>query len=352
MLPPDSLPDVVGFVAVGALLAYAIFGGADFGGGVWDLFARGPRANEHRAAIAAAIGPVWEANHVWLIFLIVILFTAYPQAFAALNVALFWPLHFMLVGVVLRGAAFVFRAHGHEAAAAPLGWGRIFGAASAVTPLLLGACLGAVSTGQIRVRQGAVQPGSGLAWLSPFALATGALALALCAYLAAVYLTLETDGEVREDFRRRALGMWVVGGFISLGTLLLAYVEAPRLWQGLTSARGGFVVLAGVLMAPASAFTLWRRRFAWARAFAVGQVALLLIGWALAQWPYIVYPDLTVAAAAAPPATLRVLLATLPFGLALLLPSLGFLFVVFKGRNPAAPGPRRSPADEGLDAGP
>jgi len=336
VLTAEALPEIVGLVAMAALLAYTVLGGADFGGGIWDLLARGPRAAEQRAVIAQAMGPVWEANHVWLIFVIVILFTAYPAAFAALNVALFWPLHLLLVGVVLRGAAFVFRAHGHEAAGAPLGWGRIFGAASAITPVLLGACLGAVSTGRIRVRHGVVLPGSEWAWLSAFALATGLLTLAICAYLAAVYLTLETEGEVREDFRRRALAMWVLGGVISIGTLLLAAVEAPRLWQGLMLTRRGVVVLLGILLAPASALALWQRRFGWARALAAAQVCMLLAGWALAQWPYIVYPDLTLHGAAAPAATLRALLATLPVGLALLIPSLVLLFVVFKGRNPAA----------------
>ncbi len=345
MPPPDLLPELVGLVALAALVTYAVLGGADFGGGVWDLLARGPRAAEHRAAIAAAMGPVWEANHVWLIFLIVLLFSAFPAAYAALSVALFVPFHLILLGIVLRGGAFVFRAHGHAAARSPLNWGRVFGVASTLTPVLLGAALGAVSTstGHIRVQDGVVAPGSELAWLGAFPLATGALALALCAYLAAVYLTLETEGAVREDFRRRALAVWLVAGILSLGTLLLTYVEAPRLWEGLTSPRAGPAVAAGVALAPASALAMWQRRFQLARVLAVGQVVLLLGGWALAQWPYVVYPDLTLDAAAAPPATLRAILWTLPFGLGLLLPSLWLLFAVFKGRNPAL-APRPGPA--------
>jgi cytochrome d ubiquinol oxidase subunit II len=332
---PDVLPEVVGGVCLAALVAYAVLAGADFGGGVWDLLARGPRAAEQRAAIAAAMGPVWEANHVWLIFLIVLLFTCFPAAFAALSVAFFAPFHLVLVGIVLRGAAFVFRAHGHGAAGAPLSWGHVFGGASVITPFLLGACLGAVSNGHIRVRAGLVAPEAGLAWLDPFSLATGALALALCAYLAAVYLILETDGALREDFRRRALGAWLVAGVLAVGTLLLAYVEAPRLWEGLTSARAAPAVAAGVLLAPASALATWRRRFHRARLLAIGQVVLLLVGWALAQWPYVIYPDVTLAGAAAPPATLGFVLWTLLPGLGLLLPSLWLLFAVFKGRNPA-----------------
>lgn len=336
MLPSDLLPELIGLVALVLLIAYAVLGGADFGGGVWNLLAWGVRAEEQRRAVAVAMGPVWEANHVWLIFLIVILFTAYPLAFAALSVALFWPFHLVLAGIVLRGAAFVFRAHGRAAAGTPLGWGAVFGAASVITPLLLGASLAAVSTGQIRVVDGIVQRGVESSWPGAFTLATGVLTLAVCAYLAAMYLTLETEGELREDFRVRALILWLVGGVISLGTLLLARSEAPRLWQELTSFPPVLAVLAGILVAPATAFALWRRRYGLARELAVGQVALLLIGWALAQRPYIIYPDVTLSGSAAPPATLGFVLWTLPFGLALLLPSLWFLFAVFKWRNPAA----------------
>src|SRR4051812_16988383 len=331
----ELLPEIVGGVALAVLLAYAVLAGADFGGGVWDLLARGPHAADQRAAIATAMGPVWEANHVWLIFLIVLLFTCFPSAFAMLSVVFFVPFHLVLVGVVLRGAAFVFRAHGHETTDARFTWGHVFGGASAITPFLLGACLGAVSNGHVRVEDGEVAPEAVWAWLDPLALAVGALSLALCAYLAAVYLTLETDGEVREAFRRRALGVWLVAGVLSIGTLLLTYAEAPRLWEALTSARAAPAVAAGVLLAPASALAMWRRRYRSARLLGAGQVVLLLVGWALAQWPYIVFPDVTVAGAAAPRATLGFVLWTLVPGLGLLLPSLWLLFAVFKGRNPA-----------------
>jgi cytochrome d ubiquinol oxidase subunit II len=336
----ELLPEVVGVVGLLAVMTYAVLAGADFGGGVWSLLARGPRAAAHRQAIAAAMGPVWEANHVWLIFVIVLLFTCFPPAYAALSVAFFVPFHLVLAGIVLRGASFVFRAHGHAASGAPLHWGHVFGIASVITPVLLGACLGAVSAGRIRVRGGTVDLGGTWPWLDWFPLAMGLLALAICAYLAAVYLTLETDGEVREDFRRRALGVWLVAGVLSLGTLALTYFEAPRLWQGLTGPRAGPVVALGVLLAPASAAAMWQRHYTTARGLAVGQVVVLLAGWGLAQWPYIIYPDLSLHAAAAPPATLAFVLGTLPVGLGLLLPSLWFLFAVFKGRNPAvAPEP-------------
>jgi cytochrome bd ubiquinol oxidase subunit II len=351
MSESNSLAIILGAVGMAAVLAYAVLAGADFGGGVWDLLASGPRAEQHRAAIGRAMGPVWEANHVWLIFVIVILFSGFPVAFAALSVALFWPFHLVLAGIVLRGAAFVFRAHGREGTGLSVGWGRVFGGASLITPLLLGACLGAVSSGRIRVDRGQVTAGSELAWLSPFALATGLLGLILCVYLATVYLTLETGGPVREDFRRRALWTWLVGGVVSIGTLLLTYVEAPHLWEGLTSFPSALPVLGGMVLAPASAVGLWTRHFGWARICAAGQVVLLLAGWALAQWPYVIYPDVRLFESAAPAATLRALLVTLPFGLGLLLPSLALLFLVFKGQNPAADAPKNGRAAS-TDSGP
>lgn len=317
-----TLETALASVMLAALVAYALLGGADFGGGIWDLLSHGPRAADQRRHIAHAIGPVWEANHVWLIFLIVLLFTCFPRAYAAISVALFWPLHLVLVGIVLRGAAFVFRAYGSPLSSVQNAWSHVFGAASAVTPVLLGVCLGAVSTGRVR------SP------FEAFPLLCGVLALLLCAYLAAIYLAWESDGALREDFRSRALATWLVAGATSILLLLAARGEAPRLWTGLTTAPAILLVLAGVLLAPASALALWRRRFSLARVLGAGQVAVLLIGWAAAQWPFLVYPDLTMTAAAAPRATLAATAATLPIGLGLLVPSLWFLFSVFKGRVP------------------
>jgi cytochrome d ubiquinol oxidase subunit II len=307
-------------VMLAALVAYALLGCADFGGGIWDLLSSGPRAAEQRRHIARAIGPVWEANHVWLIFLIVVLFTCFPAAYAAASVALFWPLHLILIGIVLRGASFVFRAYGATAVPAQAAWGHIFGAASALTPILLGICVGAVSTG-------------GAPW-TRFSIATGALALLLCAYVAAVYLAWETRGDLRDQFRRRALLTWLVAGVVSVLTLAIASFDAPRLFTRLTSGPAGLVLVAGALLAPASLAALWRRHFPAARVLATLQVIVLLGGWGAAQWPYLIFPELTVRQSAAPAATLLLTAITLPIGIVLLVPSLAYLFTVFKGRNP------------------
>jgi cytochrome d ubiquinol oxidase subunit II len=330
------LAEAVAAIAAFATLAYALLGGADFGGGVWDFFAAGERKAEQRNAIAQAMGPVWEANHVWLIFLVVILFSAFPPVYATLSTALFVPFHLVLLGIVLRGAAFVFRAYGRRAGTAITAtertWGVLFGASSTITPFLLGACMGAVASGSIRVGAAGLQT-IGIPWLTPMSLLTGALALALCAYLAAVYLTIETRGELQRDFRRYALlaGTATVG--LSGVALPLMRSEAPHLWHGLFSTRALPILVMGVVAALLAGWSLLRSRFRVARAAAIVQIAALLGGWMAAEYPYIVYPDLSLATAAAPPASLRFFLIAWPIGAALLGPSLYFLFKVFKGQS-------------------
>ncbi len=328
---PLGLETLVAGVALLAVVAYGVLGGADFGGGVWDILARGPTKVEQRRAIAKAMGPVWEANHVWLIFLIVILFSAFPPAYAALSIALFLPFHLVLVGITLRGGAFVFRGHGNEAALSR--WGIVFGGASVITPVLLGMSLGAVSAGNVRIHDGVVSVVGLPAWLMPLSFAIGFFALAICAYLAAVYLTVVTAGELQAIFRKKALAAGTIVVGLSAVLLPLVRSRAPHLWIGLSSGAGAAVLAVGASAALCSGAALYLRRFKIARAAAVLQVSCLLAGWGVAQHPFLVYPDLTLAAAAAPPATLRFFLYTLPIGLALIVPSMLFLFRVFSPAN-------------------
>lgn len=346
----QSLIALAGSVVLLGLIAYVVLGGADFGGGVWDLLASGPRKAQQRQAISHAMGPVWEANHVWLIFVIVVLFTCFPRGYAPLAVALFTPFHLALLGIMLRGASFVFRGYGpraHEAheAKAPVRrrpqpaavWGAVFGVASLISPFLLGAAFGAVTAGHVRVdAAGDVQPSSTPGWLSPYALGCGALALVACAYLAAVYLTVETEGPLREDFRRRAIlsgtGTAALAGLV----LLLAWYEAPWFFAQLTALRSWPVLALGIACFAASGWAVFGRRYRLSRIFAVGEIVLLLLGWGLAHQPYLIYPDVTLADAAAPRATIAFLLATLPAGALLLVPSLWLLLRVFKSQPPAA----------------
>jgi cytochrome d ubiquinol oxidase subunit II len=326
-----GLDTLVAGVALLAVVAYGVLGGADFGGGIWDILARGATKVEQRRAIAKAMGPVWEANHVWLIFLIVILFSAFPPAYAALSIALFVPFHLVLVGITLRGGAFVFRGHGDEAARSR--WGIVFGGASVITPVLLGMSLGAVSAGNVRIHDGVVSVVGTPAWLMPVSIAIGFFALAICSYLAAVYLTVVTSDELQATFRKKALGAGTVVVLLSLVLLPLVRSRAPHLWSGLSSGPGAGVLALGAIAALGSGGALYWRRFKIARAAAVAQVSCLLAGWGVAQHPFLIYPDLTLVDAAAPPATLRFFLYTLPIGLALIVPSMLFLFRVFLPAN-------------------
>ena len=199
----NGLPDVIALIMLLSLVIYVVLGGADFGGGLWDLLARGPRAEAQRRLIDQAIAPVWEANHVWLILVVVLLFSGFPRAFAVAATALHVPLSLMLLGIVLRGSAFTFRHYGQGAGARS--WGRVFAGASVFTPIFLGMTLGAVSAGEIRVRGGLVEGGSSVywaPWIGWFPLSVGLLALALFAFLAAVYLCCEAgEAALQDDFR-------------------------------------------------------------------------------------------------------------------------------------------------------
>jgi cytochrome d ubiquinol oxidase subunit II len=323
-----------------AVIAYAVLGGADFGGGIWDLFASGPLAERQRRAVDKAIGPVWEANHVWLIFLIVGLFTAFPLAFSVLSIALFVPFTLALIGIVLRGAAFIFHLHAPGATRIRRVWGRTFSAASAITPFLLGASAAAIASGQIRVRNGQVETALLTLWTTPFALTVGAMAVALCAVLAAIYLTVEAqqanDTGLVASFRVRAIIAGAVTAFFGALGLILAPFQAPLLWNGMLGRALPVVIITMLVGLGAAASLLWAK-YRLARVLIVAETAFLLGSWALAQLPYLIPPDVTIANAASPNAMLIALLASTAIGMVLLLPSLWFLFRTFKGKRlPAA----------------
>ena len=327
---------VIAGTMVVALNAYVLLGGADFGGGVWDLLARGPRQAAQRDLVAHAIGPVWEANHVWLILVIVLLFTCFPAAFARLAVALNLPLTGVLLGIVLRGSAFAFRGYGGDRDVVQRRWGRVFAIASLVTPILLGMTAGAIASGTLgdggRGTGDGYFPAYVATWLTPFTILVGLFTLACFAFLAAVYLTLEAPvGPLREDFRGKALGAGVAVFVTAALALLLAQSGAPRVRAGLmqTSWALPFQLVTGLAAVTALA-ALWARRYALARVAAAAQVSLIVWGWAWSQFPYVVPPDLDIATTAAPVATLRLVLVALVLGALVLLPSLFYLFRVFK----------------------
>lgn len=328
-----SLPDVLAGLILLALTGYVLLGGADFGGGVWDLLASGPRREAQRALITAAIGPIWEANHVWLILVIVLLFTCFPRAFGEITTTLHIPLSLMLIGIVLRGSAFAFRAHHGPDGTMPLRWGRVFAIASAMTPVFLGVCLGALASGAVpRAGQTGFHATFVAPWLTPFCFGVGILALTLFAFLASVYLTVEArDIALREDFRLRALGAAAAVFVAAAGTLALALTGAPLVGHGLSASVWALPLHVATGVAAVGAIgALWIRRYRVARVAAAIQVSLILWGWALAQYPYVVPPALTIAAAAAPAVTLTLVLWALAAGALVLFPSLAYLFRVFK----------------------
>lgn len=326
---------ILGGALLLGLFLYFLFGGADFGGGVWDLLATGPRKSAQRELIGHAIGPVWEANHVWLIFAIVMLFSAFPKAFSALSIALHVPLTLFLIGIIFRGSAFAFRSVDYKGDVQQRRWGRVFAVASVSAPVLLGMCVGALASGQITVKDGTVTSGFYDPWLGMFPLAVGIFALSLCAFLAATFLAYEAeDPGLKEDFRLRALLSGFAVGAIALIAILLSKSGAPLLYEGLTE-RGWtwpFHLTTGLAAVGALISLAWRR-YGLARIFAGAQVLLVLTGWALSQYPYLVVPDLTLTTSGGNDASRRAILWALAFGMPVLLPSLWLLFRIFKTRS-------------------
>lgn len=337
-----DLPTAAAGGILASLVLYALLGGADFGGGVWDLLSRGPRADAQRALVARAIGPIWETNHIWVVVAVVILFTGFPQAFALVSTALFLPVSLLLAGIVLRGAAFAFHSyHLHDAQGEKRRWGLVFAGASLVTPVLLGVVIGAVSSGGIRALPPA-EAGPTLGWLSPFPVSVGILTLAVFSYLASVYLIFETeDPGLREDFRTRALWSSAAVALFMVAVPLLARRDAPDFYHALLGSDwSSGLVIAAAAAALGAHVSLLLRSYPVARICTAAQAVLILGGWGAAQYPFIVRPDLTIPAAASPPATLRLLLIALAAGGALLFPAIGWLFWIFK-KEAVFGGPRK-----------
>jgi len=312
------------------IVAYVLLAGADFGAGIWDLLAGSGRAGRRRRdLIEHVIGPIWEANHVWLIFAIVIAWTAFPAAFASAAATLIIPLTLAAVGIIFRGSAFVFRKSLPGEATERL-FGILFAASSLLTPFFLGTVAGALASGRIPYgRLGDIVD----SWLNPTSLFSGVLAVLICAYLAAVYLTGDArragSHELAEDFRARALVTGVLTGGLAIGGLAVIAADANELFIGLTRVAlpvAAASVAAGVL----SLALLAARRYTVVRVTAAGAVTMLLVAWAAAQSPYVLERGVTVEEAAASDAVLTAMLISLSVGAVLLVPSLVWLYVLFQ----------------------
>lgn len=309
-----SLVDVVAAILFLGVIAYAVFAGADFGSGVWDLTAGDARrGGPMRTLVDHSIGPVWEANHVWLVFVLVYLWTGFPAAFAAICETLFVPLMLAGFGIVLRGSAFAFRKFAPSVAQARL-FGALFAASSVITPFFFGAIAGAVASGRVPL------DGTGdrwTSWTGEVSLAGGVLAVSTCAFLAAVFLCAEADrqgaAELEAACRTRALGSGAVTGVVALVAILPLEHGAPQLFDRLTGRALPVVVLSGVGGLGAM-WSLWRRRHRVARVFAVLAVVAIVTGWGAAQYPFVLSGAATIDEVAAADATLWALVIT--FGIA------------------------------------
>jgi cytochrome bd ubiquinol oxidase subunit II len=324
----SSADAVAGVLWVGLTL-YAVFGGADFGGGLWALLAGGgERGRRARALVDWAIGPVWEANHVWLIFVLVTLWTAFPEAFSSVMSTLFIPLCLAAVGIVLRGAGFAFhrladRRVGRRLAEAA------FAISSVLTPFFMGTVVGAVASGRVPIGNAEGDPVT--SWLNPVSLLIGALFVATGAYLAAVFLVSDArrfgDPELVGYFAARARAAAVVAGVLALAGVFVLRDEARYIYDGLTSEGLPLVVLSAVCGTGAMAL-LWRGARRGVRPLAVAAVVAVIWGWGVAQFPYLLPKTLTIEEGAGASETLTAVLVV--FGLAVLIvvPALGLLFTL------------------------
>jgi cytochrome bd ubiquinol oxidase subunit II len=319
---------VAGMLWVG-VTAYAVFGGADFGAGFWSLVAGGSdRGRRARDLADWAIGPVWEANHVWLIFVLVVLWTGFSTAFGSIFSTLFIPLSLAAFGIVLRGSGFAF----HKTARRGGGraWAeRLFGLASLFTPFFLGTVVGAIATGRVPV--GNATGDAVTSWLNVTSIVIGALFVATSAYLAAVFLVYDArragTPDLEEYFRNRALIAALVAGLIAVGGIIALHHNAHYVYDRLTSNALPLVIVSG-LAGLAVLILLRRGAQKYARPLAIVAVVTVVWGWAVAQYPYLLPTSLTIDDAAAPSDTLTALLIVFGAAVLLVIPSIVLLYTL------------------------
>jgi cytochrome d ubiquinol oxidase subunit II len=305
---------------------YAVFGGADFGGGFWDLLAGDAAKGERpRARIQSSLTPVWEANHVWLIFILVVLWTAFPEAFGAIMSTLYVPIALAAVGIVLRGAGFAFRKSVQR-----LEYRRAMGAAFAIssvlTPFFMGTVVGAIAAGNVPA------DGNGDAfssWLAPLPLLTGALFVATGAYLAAIFLVADShragDKEMEGYFASRALAAGLVAGVLALAGIFALHADARYAYDRLI-VEGLPLVIVSVLCGFGVLALLLQRGRRGPRPLAIGAVVAVIWGWGVAQFPYLLPTSLKIGQAAAPGPTLDAVLIVFVIAAIVVLPALGLLY--------------------------
>lgn len=329
-----GLEDLALAVLMLGIVAYAVLGGADFGAGVWDLTAGGAeRGARLRGMVKRSMGPVWEANHVWLIFVLVVFWTGFPRAFGPVMETLYLPLFLAAVGIVFRGAAFALRGEAATISEARV-MGATFALSSVLIPFFFGTVIGAIATGQVPVGEA----GDAIAsWTGVVPLYIGVLAVGTGAYMAAVYLAADAERSGLDDlvsaFRARALGAAIATGALAIGGLFVVRSEAPDLYSGLTSGGGLAMVLASAAAGLVTLWLLWTARYSLARFASSVAVGAIVAGWALAQRPDFLPGELSFDAAAAGSATLTALVIGVVIAALVLVPALTLLYrLVLQGR--------------------
>jgi cytochrome d ubiquinol oxidase subunit II len=336
------------FVLAGVVL-YTVLGGADFGAGFWQLTAgRGERAERIRDQARHSMGPVWEANHVWLIFVLTVFWTAYPRGFESIASTLSVPLFIAAIGIIFRGATYALRAGALRARESRV-IDTVFSVSSVLTPFALGAAIGAIATNRVPVGNAAGHLFS--SWLNRTSILVGVLAVVSCAYLAAVYLAADAahlhDSSLERDFRLRALGAGVVAGAVALAGVFIVKGDNSGLYHALLNGSALPAVIASFVAGLATLTLVYGRRFEAARYTAAAAVAAIIAGWALARWPTIL-PGLTVDQAAAPHDSLVAIVVAVLAGGAILFPSLALLFrLALTGRFQAPEAVEPEPAPGG-----
>ncbi len=322
-----------GILLLGMTL-YILLGGADFGAGIWEFNTALRSTSREKALVYEAIGPVWEANHVWLIFILVGLSGGFPVAFEALFRALWIPLLLVLVGIVFRGMGFAFRSYAADQFKQQKFWEAVFALASTATPFFLGAMAGAVASGKLGVTSSGEFHGSVLTgWIHPLSLFSALFTVGICAYLSSVYLVREAH--LRQEpslvslWRRRSIATGLVMGLFAVAGLILVRFEVPDLWEGFRTRAWPLIGLSG-LAGVFSLTALIRKWYVLSVLGAAVTVGAVLFGWGVAQYPVIIPPEITVESAKAPRAVVKTMVIVIAGGSVLLAPA-----QLFKGKSQA-----------------
>lgn len=325
---------LLALLIVVALVLYLVFGGADFGAGVWEFNTALGASERERNLLYKAIGPVWETNHVWLIFVLVLLFGSFPSAYGAINEALIVPLLLGLIGIVFRGAAYAFRSQLKSEPSKQKVWIAVFAISSVMAPFFLGAAVGAIASGQLQFDEAKIYSGSYLVgWVNPLSVFCGFFTVGICVYLSATFMIREASIGKQHDlqliWRKRALACGIALGMMALVGLLIVWFGYPHLHEGFWN-LGWPAIFASFVLGNISVWAVYTHRLMLGPICVAATSACVVIGWCLAQYPYILPNAWTIQESAAHPNVLKLTFGVSVAGLIFLLPAIALLFKIFK----------------------